>query len=222
MSDYWDNEQEYDDVAAELKQTLRDAVTLEVKNTIEMLQTQNQELRGKLANLEQLEREAVQAKVAADREGAAARHDAVQVVRKEKLFELLAAIDERLYTLERVYVGREKCDRCDDERRLPYTTPLGRSAYDSCECATKDPSWQPVEVVAHEVARRNGKLVLWWKTVSMHLDRDSDYISSPRVYQRAAGVSAETVAESPSEFSFMDMDAAQVAADMANAKAAEK
>lgn len=222
MSDYWDNEEGYDEVAAELKQTLRDAVTLEVKNTIETLQTQNRELKSKLENLDRLEREAIQAKSAAEREGAAARRDAEQVVRKEKLFELLAAIDERLYTVERVYVDREKCDRCDDERHLRYTTPRGNSTYESCKCADKDWSWQPVEAVAHEVARRNGKLVLWWKSVSRYLDRDSDYMNGPSVSKRAEGVPTETVAKSPSEFAFKDMAAAQAAADLANEKVGHK
>lgn len=217
MIDYWDNEEAYDEVAAALKQSLRDAVKLEVKTQIEKLTTENQELKGKLTNLTQLEREATAAKAAAVRESDAARRDAVQTVRKEKLFELLAAIDERLYTVERVSTPREKCDQCDDERHLPYTTPRGRLTYESCECSSRLSRWEPVEAVAHEVSRRNGELTLWWVSVSVHLSRDIDYLSGPRSYKRAEGVAAETVAASPTEFSFKDIAAAQAAADMANA-----
>jgi len=213
MSDYWDNEDEYDDVAAELKQTLRDAVTLEVKNTIQMLQTQNRELKSKLENLEKLEGEAIQAKHAANREGAAARRDAERVVRKEKLGEILAAIDERLHLIEREYLQQEKCDHCNDNRRIPYTLPSGRESSETCACAANHTKWVLSEAVAHEVAIRGEKISVWWVSGRRWGENDELYA---KTMKRSLGVSLAELCADPTNYAYADAAAGQVVVDALN------
>lgn len=216
MNDYWDNDEPYDEVAAELKAALHDSVRTEIKKRIEKLETENRELKEKLKGLDTLEREAVQAKARFDREYATAKYQAASEFRKEKLVELLAVIDERLYTVERVYLKREKCDLCNDNRQILYKTPRGREQAEMCVCATNDPRWQAVEVVAHEVSRRSGKLMLWWVPVNRY--EDADWVGSPKHLKRAESATATEHAEDPTAFSFKDMASAQAVADAANKK----
>jgi len=216
MNEFWDDTTEYDEVAEELKGTLRAAVKTEITNKIEMLTNQNRELKEKLKGLDTLEREAVQAKARFDREYATAKYQAASEFRKEKLVELLAVIDERLYTVERVYLKREKCDLCNDNRQILYKTPSGREQAEMCVCATNDPRWQAVEVVAHEVSCRSGKLMLWWVPVNRY--EDADWVGSPKHLKRAESATATEHAEDPTAFSFKDMASAQAVSDAANKK----
>lgn len=213
MSDYWESESEYDAMAEDLKNALRKSVKDEITKRIEKLETENLELKGKLSNLSELEREALRAKAKYERESSAAKSEALGQVRKEKLVDLLAAIDERLFTVERIGHVREKCDRCDDGRRLHYVTPRGKEAYESCDCAQRDYRWEPVEAAAHEVSRRDGALLIWWLPVTRWAD--SDALRS-KVLESAANAPAEKLRANPSDYSFKDLASAQAAADAAN------
>ena len=221
MNEFWDETTEYDEVAEGLKDTLRAAVRSEITNQIEMLQTQNRELKDKLKDLETLEREAVQAKARFESEYNTAKYQAGQDVRKLALAELLAVIDEQLFTVEMDHVKRPKCDWCDDERLLRYTTPRGRKTSESCECAGSVSVWRVEEVAAHEVSRNTrsgGKFNVWWAAVSRW--RDADCLN-PRWLVSAEGVDASKVAKNPSNYSYKDRATAQAAADAANAPVAE-
>lgn len=213
MSDYWDDYSEYDAIAAEMKDALRVSVKDEIKKRIEMLATENKELKTKLKDLDQLEREAIQSKAKYDREFANAKRDAAQAARKEKLASLLTALDERLYTVEHKSTKREKCDQCDDTRRIYYLTPKGKKAYESCECDATDWRWEAEEIAAHEVSSRDGGFTIWWAAVSKWNDADA---LNPRVLKRAEGVPIEKLASSPTGYSYKDRASAQYIADVAN------
>lgn len=213
MSEYWDDYAGYDEAAETLKEALRAGVKDEIKEQIKSLSSENRELKNKLKNLDKLMLEAEQSRLAYEREYATAKRTAVQDVRKEKLAELLNALDERLYTVERIYVSREKCDRCDDQRRIYYTTPMGRETYEACECSSSDSHWEAVSVAAHEVSRRDGKLVLWWCAVDGW--RDSDTLN-PKVLKPSGGVDIAVLTESPSSYSFRTLESAQAVADARN------
>jgi hypothetical protein len=221
MNEFWDETTEYDEVAEELKETLRSAVKKEITAKIDMLTIQNRELKDKLKGLDTLEREAAQAKARFDSEYNTAKYQAGQDVRKLALAELLAVIDERLFTVEMEPIKRPKCDRCDEARLLAYTTPRGRETCESCECAEPARVWKVEEVAAHEVSRntRSGrKFNVWWAAVSKWRDEDC---LNPRWLVSADGVAASEVAKNPSKYSFKDRAAAQAAADAANAPAVE-
>lgn len=215
MSDYWDNYTEYDAIAAEMKDALRGSVKDEIKKHIETVETENRDLKDKLKGLDLLEREAAQSKAKYDREFANAKRDAVQSARKEKLASLLTALDERLYTVEHKHTKREKCDQCDDNRRLHYITPKGKKAYESCECDATDWHWEAEEIAAHEVASRDGSLTIWWAAVSRWKDSDA---LNPKVLKRAEGVPIEKLTASPTEYSYNDLLVAQKVAHVANGK----
>ena len=218
-NEYWENYGEYDSAMNELKDALRASVKDEVKKRIENLELENRTLKVKLQGLDKLELEAAQAKSKYEREFSEARRVAERTVRKEELGKLLQALDERLYTVERLYVKRDKCELCDDDRRLKYTTPSGREAYEMCECAANDSSWEVQEVVAHEVSRRDGKLMVWWR--SLRSWGEDDQIS-PRVLKPSEGVEVSMMQTRPMEYSFRDLASAQVVADALNADAESK
>jgi Skp family chaperone for outer membrane proteins len=216
MSDYWGDYAEYDAVAEELKESLRNSVKEEITKRIESLETENRELKGKLEGLSALEREAERAKAEYERAFSTAKYEATREARKEKLSELLGAIDERLYTVEQEQVKRDKCERCNTSRQIAYKTPLGNDAVERCVCANFDYRWKVEAIAAHEVSRRNGQLVIWWASESRW--KDSDTIN-PRVLKPAEGAEAEDLLKYPSGYSFKDEASAQAAADASNGRA---
>jgi hypothetical protein len=213
MNDYWDNDEEYDEVAASLKEALQKSVKAEVTERIEKLTTENRELRVKLQKLDALEADAKAAKYRYEREFATAKHEAQSAARKEKLVEILAAIDERLYTVETERVALPKCDKCDSRRRISYTTPLGKDAEEACDCAESHYRYVVREVVAHEVSRRHGKLVIWWAAIKKYGDGDS---LSGRVLESSEGVELATLVKGSYGYAFKDSASAQTVADAAN------
>jgi regulator of replication initiation timing len=213
MNDYWDDDSQYDQVADELKQAFRESVKDEIKNRIKKLVTENRELKVKLEGLDRLELEAAQSKAKYDREYSSAKREAQQAARKEKLADLLTALDERLYSVEIKYVKNEKCAKCDENRRLHYVTPRGKPALEACECSGSTRLWEATEVAAHEVSSRDGKLLIWWAAVSRWADSDS---LNAKVLKRSEGVPAEKLAANPNAYSYKDRASAQATADAAN------
>lgn len=216
MDSYFEDYSAYDEVAESLKEALRESVTAEITARLNKLTAENIELRDKVKNLKQLETEVSLAKANYERETASARRDALSIIRKEKLSELLSAIDEHLYTVETKQVPRDKCDRCNEDRRIPYKTPLGKDELELCDCAYQDSVWFVDEAIAHEVSRQNGELRVFWHAVSKRYDHD--YIISPRWLKPAGGVDPEEIMKSPREYSFKDIASAQAVADLLNTK----
>jgi hypothetical protein len=67
-----------------------------------------------------------------------------------------------------------KCDKCDDNRRLHYKTPLGRNEYEKCDCNNGKLVYYPEEYICASfgVNRDKNGIDAWYK---LHLDRDGDY-----------------------------------------------
>ena len=212
--EYWGEFSEYDSVAESLKDSLRGSVREEIAGRIERLTGENAALKGRLRGLDAAEREAAQAKAKYEREFSGAKSEAVRAVRKEELGKLLDAIDERLYRVERVYTERPKCDLCDERRQIAYKTPRGRDVTESCVCSETDMRWEATEVVAHEVSRRDGALMVWW--VSTRSWGDDDQLS-PTVLKRAADSPVTDVLKQPGNYSFSDRASAQALAEKLNA-----
>lgn len=217
MSDYdsyYGNLAPFDEEVESLKDTLREGVAKEIRERLELLTTQNTELTRRLANLAALEKAAADAKRDYERKLTQAEQLARRTVQQEGLRKLLELLREPRYRVERSWDLGPKCDRCDEERRLAYTTPLGRESFESCECATRSSLWTVEEMLVHEVARRSAGLLAWYHPASRYFDDDS--VGSPTVLKSADGISLEVLAENPRDYGFTTEAAAQVLADALN------
>ena len=220
MSEYWDNYEPFDQEIESLKDTLRDSVNEETKALIASLRTDNADLKARLSNLDNLTREAERAKWEAEQAKMNAAHDAKNEARKMRLDELLAALDERLYRVTRTGVERQKCNKCNEDRNLPYVTPRGRKFTERCECSEKDYFWTVEEQVGHEVATRSGKWVVWWYDIEgLDDDEYGGYINS-YVLKPAELATPEDLKASPRSYGFHNKDAAQSLADLLNTEEA--
>lgn len=217
MSDYdgyYGNTSPFDEEVEQFKDHLRAAVKQETQKELEDLRTANREMTGHLANLSRLEREAQDTKRRYEQKLHNAEVVARRTVQKEALRKLLELLSEPRYRVERSWDRGPKCGKCDEDRRLRYTTPRGNEAFESCECAIRSSLWAVEELLVHEVARRNGQILAWYHSTGRYFDDDS--LGSPSVVKSAEGVSLEEMLKSPRDYGFGTEEAAKVLADALN------
>lgn len=214
--DYYENTSPFDEEMERIKDHLREGVAKEIKKELEDLRAQNNDMAARLANLGTLERAAEDARRGYEQKLHNAKVVARNEVQKEGLRKLLELLREARYRVCVVWDTLPKCGKCDEERRLHYTTPRGKETYEMCECAEKTQRWDVEEMLVHEVARRSSGLLTWWHPTSRY--SDDDYVGSPTVLQSPDGHSIEQMMEHPREYGFPTEEAAAVLAAALNQK----
>ena len=219
--DYFEPEpSEADQLFDEIKERIRSQVKQEIDDELAALRTKTREMSEQLDNLRTLEQGAERAKREYERQLTYAEQDAQAKVRKMKLQELLALVCEPRYALRHAYSQLPKCEHCNENRQLEYTTPRGRAATEPCECATRTMYCAVEEQLAHEVSKRNGEVLVWYTPVSQYTSRsDSDYFGSPKVLQSPEGIALDDLMKHPYDYGYSTAEAAQTVADALNAKA---
>ncbi|SDK80663.1 hypothetical protein [Arthrobacter sp. ok362] len=212
--DYYGNTSPFDEEVESFKAALRAVVKQETQDELETLRTANREMTGKLANLNKLERAAEAAQRDYERKLSQAEQMARRTVEKEGLAKLLELFREPRYRVHIVWDTQPKCVKCDENRKLRYTTPRGNVGFEACECFVQTQRWEVEETVVHEVARRGGKLLVWYHGTSRYFDDDS--VGSPTVLKSPDGASLAELSQDPRGYGFPDADTAQELADALN------
>ena len=143
-----------------------------------------------------------------------AEREARRTVEKEGLRKLLELLREPRYRVVTTWDLDPKCGKCDENRKLRYTTPRGNEAFETCECATTTTRWITEEMLVHEVAKRSGKILAWYHPASRYFDDDS--IASPNVLKSPDGVTLEEMAKNPRDYGFATEADAQILAGALN------
>lgn len=214
MSDYYEDLSPFDEDVEAFKDHLRKAVKEEIKAELEKLRTENRDMAGKLTALTTLEREAADTKREYERKLNNAEREARRTVEKEGLRKLLELLREPRYRVVTTWDLDPKCGKCDENRKLRYTTPRGNEAFETCECATTTTRWITEEMLVHEVAKRSGKILAWYHPASRYFDDDS--IASPNVLKSPDGVTLEEMAKNPRDYGFATEADAQILAGALN------
>lgn len=140
--DFYDEPSEFELQIADFKSALADAVRADIKEKIERLEKENEELR-EYRNLKEEHERILRNKVAEyDRAILQAKSDTRRA-------SLKTIFGENLITAYRAHCERmkfKKCDRCDDKRQIAYKTPLGHDAYEDCACKQVFWGYTPKEV----------------------------------------------------------------------------
>lgn len=210
---------EYDEKVDEFKDMLRQQVKAEITERLERLEKDNAELRAKVANVGRLERDAKTLERELKHSIESAERKAKQEFFSMKLTELAAILAEPKYKIDYRRVHGDKCDKCDDKRRVAYTTPLGRNLFESCTCAKLKTEYYITEHVATEVKRENrgaGEYKVWYSPHMSDYNEDG-YISAKWVVD-PEGMTIEEQKKVISSLGFSDRDEAQALVDTLNAE----
>lgn len=120
-----------DIVFEELKRVLLGTLKEEIKTELEHLRKENEELRPYKEDRDRLQRELQTVQANCKRRV----EDAERKARAAALDELFGDCVVDAWKVGREYTKRPKCDKCDENRKLHYTTPRGRQMTEDCECA---------------------------------------------------------------------------------------
>jgi regulator of replication initiation timing len=118
-----------------LEECLKESVKYKLTSTIEenkRLKEENEKMREKVRNIEWKEKSLEQRE-----------KDMERNVLRKKFSEMLKPLEERdqIYRVNYSYKMGEKCNKCDENRKLPYTTPRGKTAYEDCVCSKTYKVW---------------------------------------------------------------------------------
>jgi len=175
--DFYQEPSEFEQEIEELKSKLSQSVKKEIMDELESLRKENAELRPIKEDISRLEREYYNKKVQLEREYQERKRN----VRKERISELLKDYDVEYWVAKSFYEDMEKCDKCDNNRRIYYKTPLGNEAYESCDCAKRIKMYKPASTILKTFAFENNKAQAWYKvryegTEDEYLEYESDSI----------------------------------------------
>ncbi len=136
--DFYGEPSEFDMQVEEFKEALRVSVRDEIKQEMEQLRKENESLRAIRDDWDGKVRELEQDYARKESELNKAIRDAASAVDKAKrahLEQLMEEVAPVAWTVKIEHIKKPKCNLCDALRRRYYITPLGRKAYEDCECA---------------------------------------------------------------------------------------
>lgn len=132
---------EFDILMDGFKDSIRENVKQEIKEKIERLEKENAELRDVKEKWEDVKRYHEEAICELKREKERVRKE----LESKKINELLESF---AFTAYRPFAKSEmvpKCDKCDENRKIYFTSPMGRKMSEDCTCAARKVTYTPSE-----------------------------------------------------------------------------
>ena len=221
--DYFHEPTEFEQEVDSFKEALRGSVKKEIADELEKLRATVKEQGEKLKNLAALEAAAKADKKAYEWKMGHAERFAMDKVKKEGIRKLLDVLAEPRYRIDTERRSQPKCNKCNEDRKLEYTTPRGRVAYEPCECAATTLVWVVEEQLVHEITKRYGELIVWYTSTAHHYNRDNaDSISSGTVLKSPANVPLKELMDEPRWYGFTNKEDALVVASALNKEKPEE
>lgn len=162
--DFYYQPSEFEQQVDELKETLMNSVKDEFKEEMDRLKKENAELQEVKKKMKEIEQEYANKKRELDWE----RKDLEIKVRRERLAELMKGFEVQLYTIGSKGYKAPKCDKCDEKRRIHYTTPLGRETYETCDCDKRISVYEPVPIMLKSFSIYDGKGNAWYEVKDLN------------------------------------------------------
>lgn len=167
-----------DEIIMDAKNKLREKVKEEVKTYYDSIIRENGVLKLKNEKLQKIVNEIESKENELERE----KRQMLQTVRRERLSELMKNFEVVLYQPEAKSIPLPKCNKCDNERRIPYKTPLGKEQFEYCDCNNHSHYfYSPYAYYASEFRVNSGydkkEIVAWYKHAPSYGNKDDDTYS---------------------------------------------
>lgn len=220
--DYFDEDMgPYDEAAATLKDALKESIKAEITEELTALRTLVAEQKEKLSNLTALEQAAAAAQRQYQRDEERMRAEIFREVQQKPLQALFHLLADTKYCVNYQYIKQPKCNKCDKQRYVHYTTPLGKAAKEACTCSgtTKKYYIEEIYVKSVEKSWNDNRYLIWYQAMSDHPrygKRDESYIDSSWFKESATGVETSKLLKSVSAYHFDSKEHAEQIRDMLN------
>lgn len=174
FEDFYHEPSEFEMKMDELKRSLLDSVREEYVTEMDLLRKENEELQEVKKNMEQIKREYSDKKQELNFE----RQKLLSVLRRERLSALFKDSENIMFKPTSTGTKLPKCEKCNSKRQITYKTPLGKDAYEMCDCNKSKYEYQPSEYIAIEmrIDRNKTGMTAFYKLKPQSND-DDDYLS---------------------------------------------
>jgi len=177
MYDYYDEESYYeptpaDEIFIKYLNEMKNALTKSAKYQIEKIKLENKELKDQNKYLQEKVNEIGQK----EKDLEIQKSNLERKVRNERLSKLMKDFEVVMYRPDRTSVKLPKCDKCNENRRIKFTSPLGKTMDESCTCDVSKPVYNVEEYICTEfrINSNNDSMLMWYK---MKQSDDYDYAS---------------------------------------------
>lgn len=146
--DYYEEPSEFEMQIEEFKDSLRNSVKDEIKQKIESLEKELESLKEFKNERNKFIYEYETKVREANREADKAKREAKESEEKWKKARLHQLLGDYLtvgWAVGCSYEYGEKCDKCDDNRRIHFTSPQGKEYSEDCNCAKRYYKYFPKE-----------------------------------------------------------------------------
>lgn len=170
--DFYYEPSEFDYQVNEFKEALMKSVKEEFISKMERLEKENKELQFIKQNWERITRDYDNKKYQLELE----RQDLERKARRERLSVLMKDFEVIMYRIDYRNELPPKCNKCDDNRKINYKTPLGKDAHEDCDCRNGKIVYYPKDYICSEfkIDRDGNKIIAWYKINK--IDRDDEYV----------------------------------------------
>lgn len=140
-NDYFDlSEPSTGDIVFEEIKRVLGTLKEEIKTELEALRKENAELRLYKEDRDRLQRDLERVKSECNR-----RIREAEATAENRVFEsLLGEHMIQAWKVGHEYILPQKCDKCDANRKLHFTSPRGRELTEECECAKSQTVYKPI------------------------------------------------------------------------------
>ncbi|MCI8843860.1 MAG: DUF3987 domain-containing protein [Oscillospiraceae bacterium] len=140
--DFYTEPCEFEEQIEELKAALASSVQQKFLDEMDALRKENKSLREFRDKKEAYERELAQVK----QQYKTKMRDAEMNADRKKLKDLLSGVSTIGYRVGYKYIQGPKCDKCENDRKIHFTSPSGRKMKEDCLCARRTVNYYPTEV----------------------------------------------------------------------------
>lgn len=162
--EFYNEPSEYDLMVEEFKESLAESVKDEYLVEMKRLKEENEELQDIKEDFTRIKESYRRKEMELEYE----KRRAVATVRRERLLDLLQDNKVIMYRATIEYYKKPKCDKCDDNRKIHYKTPLGKDEYEMCDCSKRSRYYKPSEFILYELLLNNStkNVVTWYRESS--------------------------------------------------------
>lgn len=152
--DYWPEPSEFDQQVEEFKDSLRNSVKDEIKEKIASLENELVEIKEFRDEKDKFIREYESKIREAKREVEAANKlvkESEEKWKKARLHQLLGDYLTVGWVVGSSWEYGEKCDKCDENRKIHFTSPQGKEYTEDCQCAKRYYRYFPKEATLSKI-----------------------------------------------------------------------
>lgn len=162
---------EADEIVIEYQEKMKEVLLKGIKNDIKNTTSENERLKEENKKLKDRERD-VDNK---ERQLEYQKSNLFQEVKRERLSQVLENFQVIMYRASTTTKKLPKCNKCNDNRKIEFKSPSGKTMTESCECDKGIAFYVPNEYICTEFRMddNNKRLLAWYK---LHRNSgDDDY-----------------------------------------------